>query len=51
MYKQGGLNKPPYMTTLGSLPTKNMYTKNTYSNEHTKKERSTPLQLINKNDE
>jgi len=37
----------PGLTTLGSLP----ITKNTYSNKHTKKESSTPLQLVNKNDE
>jgi len=34
------------LTTLGSLP----ITKNTYSNKHTKKESSTPLQHNNRND-
>jgi len=38
------------LTTLGSLPTKNMYTKNTYStiDDCIKKESSTPLQTSNK---
>jgi len=39
------------LTTLGSLQTKNMYTKNTHSNHHTKKESSTPHHPSNKHNE